>query len=174
MSKDLVQRSENIFSLILRFYPKSYRQEFGEEMKFVFSESLKDANKENGEGLINFWSRTILDSGKSILKENIENKKGGENMKNKNFIRPLAVTIGILSVALLGALFVDGWDWSPFDFILMGTLIFGTGFLVEIANMKIKNKNHVIIAAVAIVAALLVVWVHLAVGIVDTLPFAGS
>jgi hypothetical protein len=69
---------------------------------------------------------------------------------------------------------VEGWDWDLTDFVIMGALIFGTGFLIEFANMKIKNKNQMIIAAALIVFALLIVWVHLAVGIVDTWPLAGS
>lgn len=174
MSKESLQRSENIYSFILKFYPKSYQEHFGEEMKFVFSESLKDANTEKG-GVVDFWIRTIIDSGKSIIKENLENRKGGEKMKNKNIARPLVATLAILSVPFLAMLIsIDGFAWSLFDFMLMGTLIFGTGLAVEVANMKIKNKNHMIVAVAAIVLALLVVWVHLAVGIVDTWPLVGS
>lgn len=180
MSKKVFLRSESVYNFILHFYPKKYRQEFGEEMKYVFSESIKDANSGNGEGLVSFWVRTIIDSGKSIVKENLEARKsihpkGGEKMKNKNIIRPLFAAMLILSVPFFAMIIgVYGWDWGSFDFILMGTLIFGTGLVVEIVNMKIKNKNHKIIVIALIIFALLAAWVHLAVGIVDTWPLAGS
>ncbi len=40
--------------------------------------------------------------------------------------------------------------------------------------MKIKNKKPIIIVAALIILALLLGYVHLAVGIVDTWPLAGS
>ncbi len=95
-------------------------------------------------------------------------------LKSKNILRPLIVTILILLVPVFGMRFLSGWDWSASDFLLMGILIFGTGLLVEFANKKIKNRNHRIVVIAAIVLALLVLWAHLAVGIVDSWPLAGS
>lgn len=96
-------------------------------------------------------------------------------MKNKNITRPLIATLFILAIPFLGNIFVDGWNWEVFDFIFMGALIFGTGLLVvEFVNMKIKNKNYRILIIFLIILALIIAWVHLAVGIVDTWPMAGS
>ncbi len=49
MSNVLIRPSERIYDFLLKFYPESYRIEFEEEMKYVFSESLKDAYFEHGE-----------------------------------------------------------------------------------------------------------------------------
>jgi hypothetical protein len=185
MSKSVIQRSQHLYDFILNFYPKNYRQEFGEEMKFVFSESLRDAYAQNGEqGILSIWGRTLIDSLKSAITEHLESSKaiqskGGESMKSKNIIRPAAVTLIVLFIPFLLTMIVprtdgQGFNWTFIDFAIIGVLVFATGFMVELANMKFKNKNHKLIAIAVIVLALLVAWVHLAVGIVDTWPLAGS
>ena len=62
--------------------------------------------------------------------------------QHKMILRPLVVAIFLLLIPLFAMLLgAGGWDWKPFDFILMGVLIFGTGFLIELVNKKVKNKN---------------------------------
>jgi hypothetical protein len=85
MNKAVIRQSVRIYDFLLKFYPKSYRQKFGEEMKYVFSESLKDAYIKNGEqGIFTLWTRTIIDAGKSLVTQHLENQKGGAHMKTKN------------------------------------------------------------------------------------------
>lgn len=95
-------------------------------------------------------------------------------MQSRIVLRPALAVVFVSLVAIFGNQFVSGWNWSPSDFLVMGVLIFGAGLLAEIANMKIKNKNYKIAAIAAVLVVLLITWVHLAVGIVDTWPFAGS
>ncbi len=85
--------------------------------------------------------------------------------QSKMILRPAAVLLGFLFVAFLGNQFVDGWNWSISDFIIMSILIFGTGLLIELASKKIKKKNHKYIAIFLILAGLLWLWVELAVGL---------
>ncbi len=73
----IIQQSERVYDFLLKFYPKNYRYEFEEEMKYVFSESLKDTYFENGViGIINLWLRTMIDAIQSLLIQHIENQKG--------------------------------------------------------------------------------------------------
>lgn len=183
MDKAILRRSERMYGLLLKFYPKSYRQEFGEEMKYVFSESLKDAYREHGEqGIVALWGRTFVDAGKSLFTQHLENKKGGESMKtkrtelimqNKVFAWIALATGLILSIPLIAMQFSEEWDWKLGDFIVMGALIFGTGFLFVHAARKTPGKYRFFIG-IAFLAALILTWVHLAVGIVDSWPFAGA
>lgn len=86
-------------------------------------------------------------------------------MKNKSIIRPTLVTLGILLIPVFGNNFLRGWDWEFGDFIVMGALIFGTGLLVELANMKVKSRNRRLIAIFLIIVALVWLWAELAVGL---------
>ena len=68
---------------------------------------------------------------------------------------------------------VDGWDWGAADFVLMAVLLSGTGAALAAAtNSEFPLSRRLI--AVGIVGGILVLYVHLAVGIVDSWPFAGS
>ena len=85
MNKSLIKYSVRIYDFIIKFYPQRYRHEFGEEMKYVFSESLKEAQLANGiQGIFMTWLRTLLDAGKTIITQHAAYKKGGRIMKKSN------------------------------------------------------------------------------------------
>lgn len=94
-------------------------------------------------------------------------------MRNKDITGVFAVTAVILMVPLLAMQFSEDWDWNLFDFIVMGTLLIGTGLLIVVASRKIKNINYRVAVIAALLAALFLTWAELAVGIFGT-PFAGS
>lgn len=84
-----------------------------------------------------------------------------------------AVPALLLAAAFLGNLFVEGWNWSGFDFLVAAILLFGTVALISLVRAVVKNRNYRIIISLLIVAILVLVWMELAVGIFGT-PFAGS
>ncbi|MFY1046811.1 hypothetical protein [Chryseobacterium sp. GP-SGM7] len=84
-----------------------------------------------------------------------------------------AVPALLLAAAFLGNIFVEGFNWSEFDFLAAGILLFGTAGLISLVRALVKNKNYKIIISLVIVAILVLVWMELAVGIFGT-PFAGS
>lgn len=180
MRKTLIQLSEQIYGFLLQFYPKKYREQFGDEMKYVFSESLEDAYEEKKEkGLIYMWSRTFFDAGKSLVDQHVDNLKGGDFMNksdiimdNKVFILLALATGLILTLSAIAMQFTNEVDWSLFDFVIMGILLFGMGSIFVFAARKF-TKNRLLVGLI-VLGTLLLTWVHLAVGIVDTWPLAGS
>jgi hypothetical protein len=66
-----------------------------------------------------------------------------------------------------------GVYWTLGDFIAMGILLFGTASIFVLIARVAPRKYRALIA-VAILLAFLVIWAHLAVGLVDSWPFAGS
>jgi hypothetical protein len=87
---------------------------------------------------------------------------------NKRLIGILA-TAGVLLLIPLAARF----PWGPFDFIVAGILLFGTGIAIEIALRLITKFEYRVAACVVILIGLAVVWAELAVGIIGT-SLAGS
>ena len=94
-------------------------------------------------------------------------------MKAKNIIRVLIVTALILSVPLVAMEFTEEVDWKLNDFVIMGILLISTGLGIELAIAKVSNPRDRIIAALVILAAFLLIWAELAVGVFGS-PFAGS
>lgn len=86
-------------------------------------------------------------------------------MKNNIVFRPTLATLLILLIPFLGNLFINGWNWDIADFIIIGTLLFVTGFIVELVNMKVKNNNHRLAVIIAIILVFLYIWAELGVGI---------
>jgi hypothetical protein len=65
-----------------------------------------------------------------------------------------------------------GWDWSAGDYLVMAVLIFSTASLFVLSARRFRK--HRLALGLTFLLALIVLWVHLAVGIVDSWPFAGS
>lgn len=88
--------SERLYDWLLRLYPTSYLYDFGEEMRFVFSASLKDATGPQGEGLLTLWRRTLADVGKTALREQIS-AQGELLMNSSKSLNPnIAVAVAVL------------------------------------------------------------------------------
>ena len=79
----------------------------------------------------------------------------------------------LLFVPFVAMRFTDEVKWAPLDFIIAGVLLLGTGLVCEFVMRKVKKIQYRIAICAVILAALLVVWAELAVGIIGT-RFAGS
>lgn len=94
-------------------------------------------------------------------------------MKYKRFnIILIAITI-LWLIPLIAMQFTHKVNWSVFDFVIAGILLFGAGLLCELALRKIKPFKYRIVILAGILLILFIIWVELAVGIFGT-PFAGG
>ncbi len=179
MNKPELHKSERLYEFLLKFYPKNYKKEFGEEMKYVFSEFLKDAYAENGkQEITNLWIRTILGESKSIFIQYIENIKRRDYMKlakndvimeNTIFLWLALATGVILLIPLIVMQFSSEMNWDETDFIIIGILLFGMGSLFVITARMIQSKSLRIAIGVVFVLAVMYIWAELAVGIFTNL-----
>ena len=94
-------------------------------------------------------------------------------MQNKVFLWLAAATGIILLVPLIAMQFTSEVNWGAEDFIAMSILLFGMGSLF-VGIARVTPRNYRVLVGAACVAVLFLFWVHLAVGIVDTWPLAGS
>ena len=94
-------------------------------------------------------------------------------MKNKRLIGIMLTAALLLLLPLIAMQFTDEVNWNVFDFVVAGVLLFGTGLICELVLRKIKKTKYRVAICAFILAALLLVWAELAVGIFGT-PFAGS
>ncbi len=94
-------------------------------------------------------------------------------MKNKRLIGILIAVAAILLIPFIAMQFTPEVNWTLFDFIIAGALLLGTGLLLDFVVRKVKKSKQRIALCVVIVAALLLIWAELAVGIFGS-PFAGS
>lgn len=94
-------------------------------------------------------------------------------MKNKRLISILSAIAILLLIPFIAMQFTDEVNWTGFDFVVMGSLLTGTGLLCELIMRKVKTvKNRLLLCGMALFVFFLI-WAELAVGIFGT-PFAGS
>jgi hypothetical protein len=85
-------------------------------------------------------------------------------MQNRVFLWIALVTGLILLVPLMAMQFTSEVNWTVSDFVVMGTLLFGTGFIfVQVA--RVTPRKYWVLLGTAFVIAILWLWVELAVGL---------
>jgi hypothetical protein len=94
-------------------------------------------------------------------------------MKNKRLICIVLAVTFLLLIPFIAMQFTDEVNWSLLDFVVMGILLLGTGFIYEFVLRTVKKTTHRIAICAAILVGFLLIWAELAVGIFGT-PFAGS
>ncbi len=79
---------------------------------------------------------------------------------------PAIVTALILLVPLITNQFTKGEGWTLSDFVIMGTLLFGTGFAYKFVTRKSEEVVYRVAIGFALLTGLFLIWVNLAVGII--------
>jgi hypothetical protein len=94
-------------------------------------------------------------------------------MQNKRLFGIVLTVAFLLLIPLIAMQFTNEVAWTLSDFVIMGVLLLGTGFICELVIRSVKKAEYRIAICAAVLVALLLVWAELAVGIFGT-PFAGS
>lgn len=76
----------------------------------------------------------------------------------------------LLLVPLVAMRFTEEVDWSLFDFVVAGTLLFGAGMTYQLIAARFSTRRHRVAVGIVVTAALLLAWVHLAVGLFGNGP----
>jgi hypothetical protein len=121
---------------------------------------------------------TFAETSAQILRENMT-----QLMDTNNVIRWgrwVLVTAALLAVPALAMAFnigvpdpgsgTGGLNWGPMDFATMGVLILGAGLLFEYASSRGVSVAHKAAVGIAVLAGLGLIWVNLAVGMMDVEP----
>ncbi len=125
--------------------------------------------------LIGFALGTYAETSAQIMRENMT-----QLLQTKGYLRWLAVTAAVLAVPALAMAFElalpdpgsgsDGVNWGPMDFGIVGVLVLGAGLLFEYASTRAGSVAHRAAIGIAVAAGLFLIWVNLAVGMMDVEP----
>ncbi len=80
----------------------------------------------------------------------------------------LLFVILVLLIPFISMQYTKEVNWSLFDFVVAGGLLFGTGLAIDFIIRKVKNTQNRIIIISIIFFLLLLLWAELAVGIFDS------
>lgn len=169
-----IGRYRRWYGRLLRLYPRRFQERFAEPMTQTFTD-LCHERTDPGRGLHRFALGTIAETSAQIMRENMT-----QLMETKNYLRWVLVTAVVLAVPALAMAFnlavpdpgsgSDGVNWGPMDFAIIGVLVLGSGLLYEYASTRAGNIAHRAAVAIAVAAGLFLIWVNLAVGMMDVEP----
>ncbi len=91
--------------------------------------------------------------------------KRSDWFSNKHSMATWGAVVMVLIIPLLAMQFTDEVDWDWLDFIVAGALLTFAGLGYELALWKLSNVKARLAVWVAILTALLIVWIELAIGI---------
>jgi hypothetical protein len=92
--------SSRVYGLLLRLYPKSFREDYAQEMLWCFEDMALDATqKYGGWGMTRLWLRVLPDWCFTLVKEHLENL-GYQGAKQMSFNNQLTSTLALFSRAL--------------------------------------------------------------------------
>ena len=94
-------------------------------------------------------------------------------MKNKRLIGIFITVTLLLLIPAVAMQFTSEVQWGPFDFIIAGVLMLGTGLLCDFVLRKVNKFEYRIALCAAVLIAFVLIWLELAVGIFGT-PLAGN
>lgn len=148
------------YRFLLQFYSDAYHKRFGEGMEQTFADLLQERAAED-KGLFGYVLWMFVETSLGIIKEQLVDTR-----MQKNIIRLALGTLAFLIIPLLGNYFVDGWNWSPFDFVFAFGLIFGTGLAYLVLGRRAGSAVYKAAVGMALLAAFLLIWINGAVGII--------
>jgi hypothetical membrane protein len=91
-----------------------------------------------------------------------------------NILKVFGIALLLLCIPLIGMIaFPSEVNWSIFDFTLAFLLFFMTGIFISFIANNIQEKKKKVLYIVFITVVMVLIWLELAVGIVETI-FAGS
>jgi hypothetical protein len=97
-----------------------------------------------------------------------------ENMTSismQKSIRRVALGTGLILLIPFFAMQVsDGWNWDLFDFVFMGSLLFGTGLAYELIAKKGGTAAYRAAVGITCAATFILIFINAAVGIIGDGP----
>lgn len=90
-------------------------------------------------------------------------------MNNKNFLPILLVPSCVLAIPAAAMLFkVEGWAWSPADFVVAWLFIAAAMAAYRFMAEKAPSRAYRVAAGVAVVTGLVLFWINGAVGLIGS------
>lgn len=85
-----------------------------------------------------------------------------------NLLVKVFIIGAVLLVPLLAMQFTDDVNWGLFDFAAAGALMFGAALAYELVARKGGTLAYRVATGIAVMTALVLVWINLAVGIIGS------
>jgi hypothetical protein len=139
--------------MLLRLYPRPFRERFGEGMAQTFHDLCRE-RRNAGRRLFGFALCVFLETSLEIIRENTTHM----TQMQQTVLRVALVALGLLMVPLVASRVVEGWNWAPGAFVFTYVLFFGTGMAYALIARKMNAWAYKAAVGLALVAGFVLGW----------------
>ena len=172
-SERAVGRYRRWYSRLLRLYPRPFQERFGEPMAQTFTDLIRERG-DASRGLHAFALGMFAETSSQIMRENMTQLMDHNVFRWGRWVLVTAAVLAVPALAMALNLGVsdpgsgtDGVNWTLSDFVIMGILVLGSGLLFEYASSRGGSTAHKAAVGIAVLAGFGLIWVNLAVGMMD-------
>jgi len=147
------RRYRRWYAMLLRLYPRPFRERFGEGMAQTFHDLCRERG-DAGRGLFGFVLWMFCETLGGIVMENVTRM----NQLGKTMLRVALASLGLLMVPLVASRLVEGWNWPAGAFVRVYLLFFATGMAYALIARKMGAWSYKAGVGVALVAGFALGW----------------
>jgi len=147
------RRYRMCYAMLLRLYPRPFRERFGEGMAQTFHDLCRE-HGDAGRGLFGLALWTFCETLGGIVMENIMRM----DQLGKTMLRVALGALAALMVPLVASQVVEGWHWGAGGFLMVYVLFFGTGMAYALIARKMGAWSYKAGVGVALVAGFALGW----------------
>jgi len=147
------RRYRTWYAMLLRLYPRPFRERFGEGMAQTFHDLCQE-RKGARRGLFGFALWIFFETSVGIVRENIMRM----NRLGKTMLRVALGALAVLMVPLVASQVVDGWNWPVGAFVRVYVLFFGTGMVFALVARRMGAWSYKAGVGVALLAGFALGW----------------
>ena len=147
------RRYRTWYAMLLRLYPRSFRERFGEGMAQTFHDLCRE-HRDARRGLFGLVLWTFCETSMGIVRENTTHM----SQLGKTMLRVALGALAVLMVPLVASRVVEGWNWSAGSFVFVYVLFFGTGMAYAVIARKMGAWSYKAGVGLALVAGFALGW----------------
>jgi hypothetical protein len=154
------RRYRTWYAMLLRLYPRPFRERFGEGMAQTFHDLCRERNGARRR-LFGFALWIFCETLAGIVKENTTRMP----QLGKTMLRVALGALAVLMVPLVASQFVEDWNWPVGAFVRVYVLFFGTGMVFALVARRMSAWSYKAGVGVALMAGFALGWsnmVHVA------------
>jgi hypothetical protein len=156
-----IQRYRHWYTKLLRLYPRSYYQRFGEGMQQTFSDLLRERAGE-GRELFGFALWVFVETSAGVIKENLNYM----NVLKNNVVRALLGATLALLVPITASFFLSGWEWSTNDYVFAWVVFALIALAYTFGTARASGTEYKLAVGAMLTGVFFLVWVTAAVEII--------
>jgi hypothetical protein len=141
------------YAMLLRLYPRPFRERFGEGMAQTFHDLCRE-HRDAGRGLHGLALWTFFETSVAIIRENITHM----SRLGTTMLRVALGALAVLMVPLVASQFVEDWNWPVGAFVRVYFLFFGTGMVFALVARRMGAWSYKAGVGVALLAGFALGW----------------